>query len=285
MHARAPARWSTQDLPRHSVRNSLRIFLPRPTARTLRPKSAPRSKPQSPNSWPRRTFPESRSPWSKTENTSGPTASALPISRTTLPPANTRSTAWHRFPSRSRRSAPCNSGERGQLDLDAPIQKYCPAFPVKQAPITTREVMGHLGGIRHYKTDSPDEAEVGNTKHFDNPIQAGHRLLQERSPGRRPRNSFSLLHPGLHAGRLCDGRCFRSQVSRLHAPECSRSRRHGAHPSRRSLCHHPLPHPLLSANQIGHGRRMPTSSTPATKFPAAAGCRRRKTWPGSKSPS
>lgn len=63
--------------------------------------------------------------------------------------------------------------ERGQLDLDAPVQKYCPAFPVKQARITTREVMGHLGGIRHYKTDSPDEAEVGNTKHFDNPIQAG----------------------------------------------------------------------------------------------------------------
>ena len=63
--------------------------------------------------------------------------------------------------------------ERGQLDLDAPIQKYCPAFPVKQAPITAREVMGHLGGIRHYKSGSPDEAEIGNTKHFDNPIQAG----------------------------------------------------------------------------------------------------------------
>ena len=63
--------------------------------------------------------------------------------------------------------------ERGQLDLDAPIQKYCPAFPLKQAPITTREVMGHLGGIRHYKTDSPDDAEVSNTRHFDNPIQAG----------------------------------------------------------------------------------------------------------------
>ncbi len=63
--------------------------------------------------------------------------------------------------------------ERGQLDLDAPIQKYCPAFPKKQLPITTREVMGHLGGIRHYKSGSPDEAELGNTKHFDNPIQAG----------------------------------------------------------------------------------------------------------------
>lgn len=63
--------------------------------------------------------------------------------------------------------------ERGQLDLDAPVQKYCPAFPQKQAPITTRQVMGHLGGIRHYKPNSPDEAEVGNTKHFANPIQAG----------------------------------------------------------------------------------------------------------------
>jgi len=63
--------------------------------------------------------------------------------------------------------------ERGKLDLDAPVQKYCPAFPQKSAPITTRQVMGHLGGIRHYKSDSPDEAEIGNTKHFDNPLQAG----------------------------------------------------------------------------------------------------------------
>jgi serine beta-lactamase-like protein LACTB, mitochondrial len=63
--------------------------------------------------------------------------------------------------------------QRGKLDLDAPVQKYCPAFPQKSAPITTREVMGHLGGIRHYKVDSLDDPEVGNTKHFDNPIQAG----------------------------------------------------------------------------------------------------------------
>jgi serine beta-lactamase-like protein LACTB, mitochondrial len=63
--------------------------------------------------------------------------------------------------------------ERGQLDLDAPIQKYCPAFPQKPTPITTREVMGHLAGIRHYKAGSQDDPEVGNTKHFENPIQAG----------------------------------------------------------------------------------------------------------------
>jgi serine beta-lactamase-like protein LACTB, mitochondrial len=63
--------------------------------------------------------------------------------------------------------------ERSHLDLDAPVQKYCPAFPQKPWPISTRQVMGHLGGIRHYKAQSQDDPEVGNTKHFVNPIQAG----------------------------------------------------------------------------------------------------------------
>lgn len=61
----------------------------------------------------------------------------------------------------------------GKLDLDAPVQKHCPSFPQKSGPITTREVMGHLGGIRHYKSNSQEDPEIGNTKHFDNPIQAG----------------------------------------------------------------------------------------------------------------
>src|SRR5579862_7792349 len=37
------------------------------------------------------------------------------------------------------------------LDLDAPIQKYCPQFPQKPWPITTRELLTHTSGIRHYK--------------------------------------------------------------------------------------------------------------------------------------
>ncbi len=40
--------------------------------------------------------------------------------------------------------------ESGKLDLDAPIQRYVPSFPVKGAPITTRLLGGHLAGIRHY---------------------------------------------------------------------------------------------------------------------------------------
>jgi CubicO group peptidase (beta-lactamase class C family) len=40
--------------------------------------------------------------------------------------------------------------ERGKIDLDVPIQSYIPRFPLKPWPITSRELLGHLGGIRHY---------------------------------------------------------------------------------------------------------------------------------------
>ncbi len=63
--------------------------------------------------------------------------------------------------------------ERHQLDLDAPVQKYCPAFPQKKFSISTRQVLGHLGGIRHYRSDSDDDVEVSNTRHFEDPIAGG----------------------------------------------------------------------------------------------------------------
>ncbi len=63
--------------------------------------------------------------------------------------------------------------QQGKLDLDAPVQKYCPAFPPKDTPITTREVLGHIAGIRHYKPDPEQDLEGNNTKHFINPIQGG----------------------------------------------------------------------------------------------------------------
>lgn len=43
--------------------------------------------------------------------------------------------------------------EADLLDLDAPIQTYVPYFPEKDHPITTRQLAGHLGGIRHYRGD------------------------------------------------------------------------------------------------------------------------------------
>ena len=43
--------------------------------------------------------------------------------------------------------------EAGRLDLDAPVQRYVPSFPEKAYPITTRQLGGHLAGIRHYQGD------------------------------------------------------------------------------------------------------------------------------------
>ena len=43
--------------------------------------------------------------------------------------------------------------DRGQINLDAPVQQYVPSFPEKRAPISTRQVAGHIAGIRHYRGD------------------------------------------------------------------------------------------------------------------------------------
>ncbi|MGD2131636.1 MAG: serine hydrolase domain-containing protein [Maricaulaceae bacterium] len=53
--------------------------------------------------------------------------------------------------------------EDGKLDLDAPIQNYCPAFPEKPWTITTRHLLTHTSGIRHY-TDYADEAAAASTE-------------------------------------------------------------------------------------------------------------------------
>jgi serine beta-lactamase-like protein LACTB len=51
--------------------------------------------------------------------------------------------------------------QQGKLDLDVPVQRYCPQFPVKKWPVTTRQLLGHLSGIRHY-----DGKEMENTSHY-----------------------------------------------------------------------------------------------------------------------
>jgi len=40
--------------------------------------------------------------------------------------------------------------DEGKLDLDAPVQQYCPQYPQKQWTITSRQLLSHLAGIRHY---------------------------------------------------------------------------------------------------------------------------------------
>ena len=56
--------------------------------------------------------------------------------------------------------------ERGKLDLDAPVQRYCPEFPQKEWPITTRQLLGHIGGIRHYGPDGKGDVPGDSARHF-----------------------------------------------------------------------------------------------------------------------
>lgn len=41
--------------------------------------------------------------------------------------------------------------EDGALDLDAPVRTYVPSWPAKRWPITTRQLAGHIAGVRHYR--------------------------------------------------------------------------------------------------------------------------------------
>jgi len=50
---------------------------------------------------------------------------------------------------------------RGKLDLDAPIQRYVPAYPEKQWPLTCRQLLCHQAGVRQW-TDE----EFHNTRHY-----------------------------------------------------------------------------------------------------------------------
>ena len=49
--------------------------------------------------------------------------------------------------------------EKERLNLDVDIQRYVPAFPEKQWPVTLRELMGHTAGIRKDEGDEEPLAE------------------------------------------------------------------------------------------------------------------------------
>ncbi len=55
--------------------------------------------------------------------------------------------------------------ESGRIDLDAPIQRYVPAFPEKSGgEITPRLLAAHLAGIRHWASERTPELYA---RHFD----------------------------------------------------------------------------------------------------------------------
>ena len=58
--------------------------------------------------------------------------------------------------------------EEGKLKLDDEIQAYVPSFPRKPWPVTVRQLMGHVAGVR---TDGGDEGPLFGM-HCEHPVEA-----------------------------------------------------------------------------------------------------------------
>ncbi|HEB53716.1 MAG TPA: class A beta-lactamase-related serine hydrolase [bacterium] len=89
--------------------------------------------------------------------------------------------------------------EQGVLDLDADVHTLVAAWPEKRWPVTTRQLLGHLGGVRHY------QGEGESTRHYANQIAGLARFAKDpllHAPGSRFRYSsygFNLVAAVLEA--------------------------------------------------------------------------------------
>jgi serine beta-lactamase-like protein LACTB len=52
--------------------------------------------------------------------------------------------------------------DRGRLDLDAPIQRYVRAYPTRKWTLTTRHVLGDVGGVHRIRGDGNDAMPSGH---------------------------------------------------------------------------------------------------------------------------
>ncbi len=75
--------------------------------------------------------------------------------------------------------------EQGKLDLDAPVQGYVPSFPEKRWPVTTRQLAGHLSGMRHYNGE-----EFLSSRRYET-VMEGLEIFQDDTLLFRPGERFS----------------------------------------------------------------------------------------------
>lgn len=80
--------------------------------------------------------------------------------------------------------------EDGKLDLDAPVQRYVADFPKKAWPVTTRELAGHLAGVRHY-----EDGEFESRDHYAN-VRAALAIFEKDALLFEPGTRFSYSSYG-----------------------------------------------------------------------------------------
>jgi serine beta-lactamase-like protein LACTB, mitochondrial len=75
--------------------------------------------------------------------------------------------------------------ERGEMDMDASVQKYIPDFPHTNPVITIRMLAGHLSGIRNYRGN-----EAVSNQPFQN-LRAGLKIFENDPLESPPRTKFN----------------------------------------------------------------------------------------------
>jgi serine beta-lactamase-like protein LACTB len=80
--------------------------------------------------------------------------------------------------------------QEGKLDLDAPVQTYCPTFPTKPWPLTVRQLLSHTAGIRDKTAE-----EESNYRHFDT-IEAALSIFANDSLESQPGTAFHYTSYG-----------------------------------------------------------------------------------------
>ena len=81
--------------------------------------------------------------------------------------------------------------DRGRLDLDAPVQRYVPAYPEKQWTVTTRQLMGDVAGVHRIRGDNNDAMPVRHCASLDEAVaMLTDDPLMFRSPARGDRYSI-----------------------------------------------------------------------------------------------
>jgi CubicO group peptidase (beta-lactamase class C family) len=82
--------------------------------------------------------------------------------------------------------------QEGKLELDAPIQRYVPSFPEKAHPITSRGLLAHTAGIRHYQGN-----EALSTRHY-NSVTDALRIFADDSLLFQPGTQYSYSSYGFN---------------------------------------------------------------------------------------
>jgi CubicO group peptidase (beta-lactamase class C family) len=106
--------------------------------------------------------------------------------------------------------------EKGQLNLDDEIQPYVHAYPQKEWPVTLRELMGHVAGVRN---DGGDEGPLLSA-HCERPVEGVQAFAIDREDRVRNRR----------------GPCCRRR-----SPACGKTAECAAHPRYRPAAQPPVP--------------------------------------------